>query len=365
MPLHRLAVGRRRGLRDQVVGGAADDRLVERVLVAEVVVEQAAGDARLLGEQVDRELVERAVREQPDPEVEQLLAALLRGQADPWRRTLAHTQHSIDTFSIAPLPSRTCRSNTSSSAPASPGCARRSSSRRTARPTSSWSRRAPTSAAPGATTPTRAPPATCRASSTRSRSPPTGTGRGPSPPSRRSRPTSSGSPRESGTLDRFAFETSLEDARWDEDAQVWRSRISGPDGEREVTSTTLVVGAGSLSEPKLPDIDGIDTFQGRPLPLLALGPRRGPGRQAGRGHRHRRLGDPDRARGSAGRRPPRRLPAHRALGDPARRPALHAARAAPVQAAPRLPAALPDLDLPLARDARAGPHREPRVLRCR
>jgi cation diffusion facilitator CzcD-associated flavoprotein CzcO len=69
--------------------------------------------------------------------------------------------------------------------------------------------------------------------------------------------------RESGTLDRFSFHTSLEDARWDEDAQVWRSRIAGPDGEREVTSTTLVVGAGALSEPKLPEIDGIDTFQCR------------------------------------------------------------------------------------------------------
>lgn len=33
--------------------------------------------------------------------------------------------------------------------------------------------------------------------------------------------------RESGTLDRFAFDTSLEEARWDDDAQVWRSRIAG------------------------------------------------------------------------------------------------------------------------------------------
>jgi hypothetical protein len=42
-----------------------DHRLVERRLVAEVVVEQATGDAGLLGEDVDRELVQRPVREQP------------------------------------------------------------------------------------------------------------------------------------------------------------------------------------------------------------------------------------------------------------------------------------------------------------
>ena len=68
--------------------------------------------------------------------------------------------------------------------------------------------------------------------------------------------------RKSGTLDRFSFHTALEDARWDDEARLWRSRITGPDGEREITSTTLIVGAGALSEPKLPDIDGIDGFQG-------------------------------------------------------------------------------------------------------
>ncbi|WP_028637523.1 flavin-containing monooxygenase [Nocardioides sp. URHA0032] len=66
----------------------------------------------------------------------------------------------------------------------------------------------------------------------------------------------------SGTLDRFEFDTRFEDATWDEAAQVWRSRITGPDGERTVVSRTLVVGAGSLSEPKLPEIEGIETFQG-------------------------------------------------------------------------------------------------------
>ena len=68
--------------------------------------------------------------------------------------------------------------------------------------------------------------------------------------------------RESGTLDRFVFDTRLEDARWDEATQRWHSRVIGPDGEHTIVSTTLVVGAGGLSEPKLPAIDGIETFQG-------------------------------------------------------------------------------------------------------
>ena len=68
--------------------------------------------------------------------------------------------------------------------------------------------------------------------------------------------------RESGVLDRFAFRTRFEGGTWDEAAQLWRSRISGPDGVRDVTSTTLVLGAGSLHEPRLPDIEGLESFGG-------------------------------------------------------------------------------------------------------
>ena len=67
---------------------------------------------------------------------------------------------------------------------------------------------------------------------------------------------------ESGTLDRFRFHTTLESAAWDDDAQVWRTEVSDATGRHTITSTTLVVGAGGLSEPKLPDIDGIEEFGG-------------------------------------------------------------------------------------------------------
>ena len=156
-----------------------------------------------------------------------------------------------------PLPCRpTC--GTWSSAPASPACAPRSSSTRTASTTSSSSRRGRTSAAPGATTPTRARPATCRASSTRSPSRPTPTGRCRSRRSPRSRPTCAGVARESGVLDRFVFDTVVESASWDDATQLWTTVTSAG----TVTSQTLVVGAGGLSEPRLPDIDGIEEFAG-------------------------------------------------------------------------------------------------------
>ncbi|WP_180935651.1 flavin-containing monooxygenase [Nocardioides ungokensis] len=67
---------------------------------------------------------------------------------------------------------------------------------------------------------------------------------------------------ESGTLDRFRFHTTLESATWEDEALRWRVEVSGPSGRTTLVSTTLVLGAGGLSEPKLPEIDGIEGFQG-------------------------------------------------------------------------------------------------------
>jgi cyclohexanone monooxygenase len=63
---------------------------------------------------------------------------------------------------------------------------------------------------------------------------------------------------ESGTLDRFVFDTAVEDAAWDDETQRWTVRTNGGTW----VSRTLVVGAGGLSAPKLPDIEGVETFQG-------------------------------------------------------------------------------------------------------
>ena len=62
----------------------------------------------------------------------------------------------------------------------------------------------------------------------------------------------------SGTLDRFVFDTPVEDAAWDDDAQRWAVRT--PNGD--YVAKTLIVGAGGLSAPRMPEIDGIETFQG-------------------------------------------------------------------------------------------------------
>ncbi|MBU2695871.1 NAD(P)/FAD-dependent oxidoreductase [Pimelobacter sp. 30-1] len=67
---------------------------------------------------------------------------------------------------------------------------------------------------------------------------------------------------ESGTLDRFVFDTAVLDARWDAGAQRWIVRTEGPEGIHEYAARTIVAGAGGLSEPRLPEIEGIDGFQG-------------------------------------------------------------------------------------------------------
>jgi cation diffusion facilitator CzcD-associated flavoprotein CzcO len=62
----------------------------------------------------------------------------------------------------------------------------------------------------------------------------------------------------SGVLDRFRFDTSLEEARWDDTEQRWHVRTSSGN----LTADVLVSAAGALSDAKLPDIDGIDSFAG-------------------------------------------------------------------------------------------------------
>ena len=63
---------------------------------------------------------------------------------------------------------------------------------------------------------------------------------------------------EAGVLDRFHFGVELLGAAWDDGALLWRVRTSAGD----LTSTTLINATGGLSAPKLPDIEGIETFTG-------------------------------------------------------------------------------------------------------
>ena len=131
------------------------------------------------------------------------------------------------------------------------------------------------------------------------------------------------------------FNTDVEGARWDEDASVWRVALA--DGET-LTARYLITATGFLSQPKMPDIPGIDDFDGQGHPHHRVGGRLRPRRTPDRGHRHRRhrrAADP-RAR-QAGRRP-HRLPAHPDLGGAQDRPALRRAGQAAVRPNPVDPA---------------------------
>ena len=62
----------------------------------------------------------------------------------------------------------------------------------------------------------------------------------------------------SGTLDRFVFDTTFQDAVWDNTTQRWTVTTSAGTWSARI----VISGAGGLSEPKMPDIAGIETFQG-------------------------------------------------------------------------------------------------------
>ena len=62
----------------------------------------------------------------------------------------------------------------------------------------------------------------------------------------------------SGVLDRFRFGVTVEDASWDQRDQVWQITTSAG----SVIADVFVSGSGGLSEPKLPEIRGIEEFAG-------------------------------------------------------------------------------------------------------
>lgn len=64
--------------------------------------------------------------------------------------------------------------------------------------------------------------------------------------------------REHGVDPHVRLRCTVTDASWDEQAELWRIQTS----EGELTAEVLVAGAGPLSEPKLPQIPGMETFQG-------------------------------------------------------------------------------------------------------
>lgn len=64
--------------------------------------------------------------------------------------------------------------------------------------------------------------------------------------------------REEGLYDKVELGKNLEDARWDEDRGRWVVSLSG----EQIEARALVLATGHLSDPKLPQVDGIDDFSG-------------------------------------------------------------------------------------------------------
>jgi len=59
------------------------------------------------------------------------------------------------------------------------------------------------------------------------------------------------------------FETEVAGAEWDEASARWRVRVRSSDGREETLEARFVISAvGSLNIPRMPDIPGIDSFEG-------------------------------------------------------------------------------------------------------
>jgi 4-hydroxyacetophenone monooxygenase len=59
------------------------------------------------------------------------------------------------------------------------------------------------------------------------------------------------------------FESEVKGAEWDEDTGRWRVSVQAADGTTSILDARFVISAvGSLNIPKLPEIDGMETFQG-------------------------------------------------------------------------------------------------------
>jgi cation diffusion facilitator CzcD-associated flavoprotein CzcO len=61
-----------------------------------------------------------------------------------------------------------------------------------------------------------------------------------------------------GVMPHVRFEHELRGADWDEDARLWRLDTS----QGELTAEVLIAGQGPLSDPSVPDLPGLETFEG-------------------------------------------------------------------------------------------------------
>lgn len=67
-----------------------------------------------------------------------------------------------------------------------------------------------------------------------------------------------------GVYDKIQFDSDISHASYDDTTATWTLRIAGPDGSsREVTSNIVVSATGLFNAPQMPDIPGVEDFEGR------------------------------------------------------------------------------------------------------
>jgi 4-hydroxyacetophenone monooxygenase len=65
-----------------------------------------------------------------------------------------------------------------------------------------------------------------------------------------------------GLRGHIRFATEVRAATWTEETATWRLDLTGPDGPDQVTVQAVIVAVGQLNRPKLPDIEGLESFDG-------------------------------------------------------------------------------------------------------
>lgn len=75
-----------------------------------------------------------------------------------------------------------------------------------------------------------------------------------------------------GVTDRTVYGTKLISAQFDEDTSVWKLVLEDAQGRRVEEANVVVSAAGLFTNPKIPDIPGLDTFAGRVIHSAAWEP---------------------------------------------------------------------------------------------